>query len=184
MPDADSLATIIAAIVGAAGGSVGATIVGNLFRHRSKRTSQLKNLVNRYFLQLQDATESLWFRLDNIKKRGQADIEEQLSREYYQESTVYAFACFLAYKTIMDGVYSQIVQLKPDVGSKLKDKLIGIEEIMEEKQDGKHQFYNYDRLALAEAVMEKSEQMAIFVRLHTYNLNKTTVVLDWKARPP
>lgn len=77
MPDADSLATIIAALIGAAGGSVGATIVGNLFKHRSERTSQLKNLVNRYFLQLQDATESLWFRLDNIKDREPAAIEDQ-----------------------------------------------------------------------------------------------------------
>jgi hypothetical protein len=105
---ADSTGTITAALIGAVGGSGVATLIGILFKHRKERTSQRKNLVNRYFLQLQDATESLWFRLKNMQDRDRTAIERQLTPIYYLESTLYAFACFLAYKRTMllDGIYS------------------------------------------------------------------------------
>jgi hypothetical protein len=46
-------------------------------------------------------------------------------------------------------------QLKPDMGRQLKATLLYVEDIMEKKQENRPQFYNYDRLALAEAVMER-----------------------------
>jgi hypothetical protein len=75
---------------------------------------------------------------------------------YFEESTLYALACVLAYKRILllAGVYSQIQQTKSDFGSILNDRLHNIESAMNNFQTPLS-LYNYHRLTLAERVMER-----------------------------
>jgi hypothetical protein len=190
MSAADTTATIVAALIGAVSGSVGATLISIWFNNRGEKISRRRNLINRYFLQLQDVTESLFYRLDSISSQSYAaaqlrrlealegtlaalstphargnEDEARSNREeiYYEQSMLYTLACFLACKRIMllDGIYSQIEQLRPDVGRKLKNELFNIDRAIESPQ-----FRTYDKLALAEAVMERAADGSL--RTSTY----------------
>jgi hypothetical protein len=88
-----------------------------------------------------------------------------MSDSYYEVSTLYALGRVLAYERILlwDGVYPQLKRLKkfePGLGSFLKSTLRDLDNRLDE---GK--FHRYDRLALAEAAMERDPG---FLRTRTY----------------
>jgi hypothetical protein len=164
------VATIIAALIGAGIGSIGAEILKDrLRREAEKRNEQLQReaeirraqekLVQRYLLQLQDAIESLWYRLDNVKNRGGQAV---MGSSYYEVSTLYALGRVLAYERILvlDGVYPQLEDVYPDLGRFLKARLQNMDSQLRERQ-----FYRYNRLALAESSMEREED---HLRTSTY----------------
>ena len=68
-----------------------------------------KSLANRYLLQLQDAIESLWRRLANVKEGGGG--EKRMEDEYYEVSSLYALACVLAYNLICQFCCQVLVKL-------------------------------------------------------------------------
>jgi hypothetical protein len=144
---------IVTAIIGAVSGSIGTTLLNDWRKRKTERLFLHENLIHRYLLQVQDVVESLWYRFDNVKNRGGKVIMQQ---EYYEKSTLYALACLLAYKRILllDGVYSQMQQLKrkSSFGISLKEKLYDIDKEMDKIGV---QFYNYDRLSLAESVIKR-----------------------------
>ncbi len=145
------LAVVFAAVIGAG--------LGALFSHLREKRRIREHVVTRYLLQLQDAIESLWFRLANVKYMGGRKVMES---NYYEVSTLYAMGSVLAYKRIflLDGVYHQLEHVKPGLGLFLKTKL---EKIDNELARG--EFYRYDRLALGEAVMEREKD---YLRTSTY----------------
>ena len=142
-----SAATILAALIGAMVGSVGSIFLDAWLRRNRERKRKRDELVQRYLLQLQDAVEGLWYRIDNLARRGGRKVMED---RYFEISTLYALGRVIAYERILllDGVYPQLKQIDPDLSICLKDKMQEIGTLMTG-------FHKYDQLALAEAVIEK-----------------------------
>lgn len=142
-----SAATILAALIGAMIGSVGSIFLDAWLRRNRERKRKRDELVQRYLLQLQDAVEGLWYRIDNLARRGGRKVMED---RYFEISTLYALGRVIAYERILllDGVYPQLKQIDPDLSICLKDKMQEIGTLMTG-------FHKYDQLALAEAVIEK-----------------------------
>ena len=142
-----SAATILAALIGAMIGSVGSIFLDAWLRRNRERKRKRDELVQRYLLQLQDAVEGLWYRIDNLARRGGRKVMED---RYFEISTLYALGRVIAYERILllDGVYPQLKQIDPDLSIYLKNKMQEIGTLMTG-------FHKYDQLALAEAVIEK-----------------------------
>ena len=60
------MASLIAALIGAGIGSIGAVLVGDARKQRAERAERRELVVQRYLFQLQDSAESLWYRLKNL----------------------------------------------------------------------------------------------------------------------
>jgi hypothetical protein len=158
----DYLITISAALIG----SLGSIFLRDYLQRRTEeekaRIHAQKSLVQRYLLQFQDATVSLYYRLYNIAHRLG---KEQMTQSYYEVSSLCALARMLAYERILilDGVYPQLEEIYPELGRFIKDQLHKMEEqlakldegLMENNELKERRFYRYNRLALAEAVMER-----------------------------
>ena len=142
-----SAATILAALIGAMIGSVGSIFLDAWLRSRREKERKRDELVQRYLLQLQDAVEGLWYRIDNLARRGGRKVMED---RYFEISTLYALGRVIAYERILllDGVYPQLKQIDRDLSIYLKEKMQEIGTLMTG-------FHKYDQLALAEAVIEE-----------------------------
>jgi hypothetical protein len=147
----EDFGTIISALIGAIGGSMGAVILTDLIKQRTERKTLRDRLINHYLIQLQDSIETLWYRLNNIKKDSIGQIV--MDNEYYELSTLYSLACVLAYKRILmlDGIY---IQLGNHFGMSLKQKMQDLDSQINELQF-MSKFFHYDRLLLAESVIER-----------------------------
>jgi hypothetical protein len=141
-----SAATILAALIGAMIGSVGSILLDAWLRGNREKRRKRDELVQRYLLQLQDAVEGLWYRIDNLARRGGRAVMED---RYFEISTLYALGRVIAYERILllDGVYPQLKQIDHDLSIYLKEEMQEIGNLMSG-------FHKYDQLALAEAVME------------------------------
>jgi hypothetical protein len=140
------LASLLAALIGAGVGSIGAVIAADWHKRRAEMTERRQALVQRYLFQLQDSIESLWYRLDNLARRhGRLVMGDQ----YFETTTLYALGRVLAIERLLalEGVYPQLETLYPGLGRFL----------MERRVDSAlgSGFYQYDRLSLAEAVIER-----------------------------
>jgi hypothetical protein len=143
----------------AALGTIGAALIAVFGVLRTARVAQDKNLadrqaerekreeilVQRYLFRLQDALEALDYRLDNLGRRGRPNMPE----EYFKESTLYALGKVLAVERIfaLEAVYPQLERIYPGLGEFLKK--LRIDHLLQQPD-----FWQYDRLSLAEAVME------------------------------
>lgn len=140
------------AILGAIIGSLGSVVLQSWFQTKRSRQEQRQQLVARYLLQLQDACESLYYRLDNVRKHGGESwmLDVTGSDEYYQTSTLYALGRVLALKRILllDGVYAKIEDA--DFRNRLRNHLDEFE-----KQIHSPSFFKYHRLGLAELLIEQ-----------------------------
>lgn len=149
---------LISAVIGAVSGSFGAQIFGDWNRQRNEKIISRNNLISKYLLQFQDVTQSLLHRLASIKRGGHLTM----GKSYYEQTTLYALGCMLAYKRILilDGIYSQISgflylsNLKMNI--ELLDKII-------DKFQMNSKFYRYERLALAEAVIIRRKDDSLSV---------------------
>jgi hypothetical protein len=139
------VATVVAALIGAVIGSLGAVWLGEHQRREARR----RVLVGGYLFQLQDAAESLWRRLDNLKNRGGRAV---MSETYFAQTTLYALGRVLAMERIMglEGIHPELVQLYPTLSTSLKRNRF------DATLEGKG-FHRYDRLTLAETVIERED---------------------------
>ena len=78
-----------------------------------------------------------------------------MENSYFEESTLYAISCVLAFKRILllDGIYLQLDDNQ--LGKHLKRKLLYEFDVEFDKLQFIKRFFYYDRIALAEAVMER-----------------------------
>jgi hypothetical protein len=140
-------ATLVAALIGAILGSVGAVGAQHvlLTRTRSRRRREL--LVRRYLFQYHDAVESLAYRLRNLAHEGGKGV---MSGEYFELTTLYAFGRVLALERILtlEGLFPIIETAYPGLGEKLQENRL------DSKLQGIH-FHRYDRIALAEFLIER-----------------------------
>lgn len=148
---ADPWATIAAALIGAGLGSFGTKVYENLSRKRTEREELRREVVERYLLQLQDGVDDLWYRLDNLKNRGGQTV---MAYEYFEISTLYTLGRVLAYERIflLDGIYPQLERLYPGAGIALRTNLRNLDQQLNQRN-----FHRYDRLALAESVLERAD---------------------------
>jgi hypothetical protein len=147
---ADPWATISASLIGAGLGSLGTKVYENLSRNRAEREELRREVVDRYLLQLQDGVDDLWYRLDNLKNRGGQVV---MTNEYFEISTLYALGRVLAYERIflLDGIYPQLERLYPGAGIALRTNLRSLDQQLNQRS-----FHRYNRLALAESVLERA----------------------------
>jgi hypothetical protein len=140
------LVSLLAALIGAGVGSIGAVIAADWRKRKAEMLERREALVQRYLFQLQDSVEALWYRLDNLGRRGGRLV---MPDQYFETSTLYALGRVLALERLLalEGVYPQLERLYPGLGSFL------MEHRVDQALGGA--FYQYDRLALAEAVMER-----------------------------
>lgn len=141
---------LLPALIGAIGGSIGGIIISNYLKEKSERESKRRSIIDTYLIQLQDFTETLWHRFNNIKNQGGRFV----MNSYFEESTLYSLGCILAYRRILlfEGIYSQIDILIPGLGVFLKEKLNDLDKILD---TGRVSLYRYHRLLLAEVIIEK-----------------------------
>lgn len=142
----DFVSTIAAALIGSIIGSVGAVLTDHWLTGKSEKSHRREILVQRYLFQLQDALELLYYRLNNLAYRGGRYV---MPDEYYEESTLYAFGRVLAIERIftLEAVYPQLDTIYLGLGKFLKEHRV-------ERQLLSSHFFQYDRVSLAEAVIE------------------------------
>lgn len=151
MSDEIFIANVLPALIGAVSGSIGGNFLSDWLARKSEREKIRRELVDGYLIQLQDSLESLWFRIDNIKNR---DGLQKMTDIYYEESTLYILGSVLAHSRILsnEGVYTKIEQSIPGLGIFLRDKMNQFGSYLDNIDPGIH-FYQYDRIALAEAII-------------------------------
>lgn len=144
------MATVLAALIGAFFGSIGTVAVQEWLRARRERREHREVLVHRYLFQLQDAVEALWHRVFNVRHEGGKGA---MTPAYLASTTVYALGRVLAAERILalEGVYPQLKEHYPELGETLQARRLSVELRFAD-------FQQYDRIALAEAVLEQDER--------------------------
>jgi hypothetical protein len=163
------------AIIGLAGALVGglAAVAGAALQARSAASLQAKRaeederrrdaetaerlqerqreLARRYLFQLGDAVDSLLHRFDNWLREGGQDYAEERSPGYWEPSTLYAVARALAAERILslEAVYLDLQALWPTDHPSLPTR--AVEDAFRDSVG--QRFFQYDRLALSEAVL-------------------------------
>jgi len=128
---------------------LGAVWLAERHRRSAEEEARRRSLVNRHLFQLQEAADTLWHRLANVRHRGGRYV---MTDEYFSQSTLYALGRVLAVERILglEGVYPELAALDPNLSRFLKDHVI------DSRLDGT-KFYKYDRLTLAETLIEGEE---------------------------
>ena len=139
----DYVATVLAALIGALLGSVGAVFAEFWLSGRSREKQARKQIAQKYLYQLQDATESLWFRIDNLA----VFHREMVQDSYFEITTMYAFGRVMACERLLglDGIYPLLHDTYPGLTEIFRNQL---SEAMR-----KLSIKEYDRIAIAEALL-------------------------------
>jgi len=162
----DALATVVAALIGAALGSIGAVVVqGWIEQNRDSR--RLKEaLVERHLLALQEAVESLWFRLDNVANQGGRGIMNRNDPTYWEITSVYALGRALGAERLLglEGVFPRVATAWPELGGVLTENRIDrrVKDVFGDA------LFHYEIVLLAEGVLLKNQDGAN-MRLMTYS---------------
>jgi hypothetical protein len=153
----ENAVTVLAALIGAVIGSVGAVFVQHWLTRQTEESHRRQILAQRYLFQLQDALETLWYRLNNLAYTGGRYF---IPDDYFETTTLYALGRVLAIERILvlEGVYPQIDDAYPKLGEFLMKRRID----HELQATG---FRMYDRVALAEAMIEHDGER---FRISTY----------------
>ena len=150
------LATLIAALIGAIIGSVVPGILAHFLTIRREESLKRELLVQRYLYQLQDAAESLRYRITNLEDRKLLYAQQiglgNYYRDYLETTILYALGRVLAVEHIfaLEAVYPQLDNAYPKLGEQLRG--LRLDNIGVWENLG---FYKYDRVSLAEAVIER-----------------------------
>jgi hypothetical protein len=109
-------------------------------------------LARRYLFQLGDAVDSLQHRVDNWANRGGLEYSERKYPGYWEMTNLYAVARALGAERILDleGVYVELRAVSPDEAAKLPRHAV------EDAVTKAFGFFRYHRMALAEAVLDRS----------------------------
>jgi hypothetical protein len=142
-------ATVLAALIAAGLGGFGGAWYQARLRRESERSDRRELLKRRYFFQLQDATQSLWYRLNNLANESGRSV---MADDYYATTTLYALGRVLALERIfaLEGIYPELQSLYTS------DDSAGLGEFLRDRSLNRklQAVYEYHRLALAEAIIE------------------------------
>jgi len=112
-----------------------------------------QHLARRYLYQLGDAVNSFLYRIDNWAHRGGPKYSEGLHPGYWEITSLYVIGRALAAERILalEGIYIELQALSLNEDANLPQR--AVEEAV--RKAFRHVFY-YHRLALAEAVLDRS----------------------------
>ena len=146
----ESIAILLAALIGGIIASVG----NHLLTRRREEERTREELVQQHLFQLQDATESLWYRLHNLAFRQ--GIDAMRDPWYFKFTTLYSLGKLLAVERIfaLEGIYPQLdaVYGEAKLGKFLREHRTDLE------LRGITKFQQYDRIFLAEAAIEGEQR--------------------------
>lgn len=144
------MSTLLAALIGAVIGSVGAVFAEYWLTRRTEESQRRQMMSQRYLFQFQDAVEALWYRLNNLTFMGGRFV---MPDDYFETTTLYALGRVLANERILalEGVYPQLDSAYPDLGKFLRERRI-------DRELQSINFHQYDRISLAEAVIEREAE--------------------------
>jgi hypothetical protein len=140
----DAVMTVVAVLAGAV-----STLVIQEWRAERERREVL---LRRYLAQLQDACESLWYRLKNLAFE---DAESASAPDYLVTTSMYTLGRALGIERMLalEGLYPEIEtrfrRLKPVLARRVLDDAVST--ATKRAKELRH----YDRVALAEAVVER-----------------------------
>ena len=139
-----SLTTLIAALIGALIGSIGAVFIEFWLSGRVKDRQARRLIAQKYLYQLQEASESLWYRIDNLNVFSR-EIQD---KGYFEFTTLYSVGKILACERILslNGVYPLLIDFYPGLTNIFRIKIYKI--------IGKIGLNHYDRIALSESLIE------------------------------
>jgi hypothetical protein len=151
----DYLATLLGALIGALIGSIGAVFVQFWLSGQANDKNERKLIAQKYLYQLQDAAESLWYRIENLAV-FYGEIKDD---SYFEYTTLYALGRVLACEKIfgLDGIYPLLNDSYPGLSDVLRNRI--------DKTLGRVGLKQYDRIALAETLVVTDEHK---IRLATY----------------
>jgi hypothetical protein len=125
-------------------------------RRQAERTALLQErrqiLARRYLFQLADAVDSLRHRVDNWTNRGGLEYSEGRFPGYWEVTSLYAVARALGAERILDleGVHVELHAVSPEEAAELPRHAV------EQAVTKALGLFRYHRMALAEAVLERS----------------------------
>lgn len=120
------------------------------FQRLSASRQERREIIETYFLQLQDAVESLYYRINNLRDWGGKGV---MSDEYFRLTSVFAIGRVLAYESLLvsKGIYAKL-----HYDEALKRKLKGGLHRLNHGLDDQH-FLHYHRVQLAEALLHEEK---------------------------
>lgn len=141
-------ATIIAALIGVTFGSLGAVFLKDRLADVDRVDQEREALIREHIYGLQEAAEQLWYRVYNAPRQK----ERAAIPGYYENTTLFALGRTLAISRIiaLKGRYPHVVKECEDLGQFLRQGELG--KVLVEPGRG---LRYYDRLALAESLMER-----------------------------
>jgi hypothetical protein len=148
----ESVATIAAALLGSVIGSLGAQWLGERYRRQQAVQATRRAVAVRHLVQLQDALESLWFRIDNLAHRGGRGV---MDPDYYEISSVYVLAYALAQERLLtiDGAFAELDVFGETMAPDLDEALEGLQRALGDESISGTSFYRYQRRALADLLL-------------------------------
>jgi hypothetical protein len=144
----------------------------------AQRRTRYEALVRRYLFQLQDAVEALWHRVYNLRHEYG---EEAMTPPYLVATTIYALGRVLAAERVLtlEGVYPRLGELHRELGETLRNDRLFL-------KLGFRDFQQYDRLALAEAVLERDEgggfRPSTYLAFHSRYMDGASPEATWLER--
>ncbi len=142
----------LAFILAGLGAFVGAAIQ-YAFQRLSAERQQRREIIETTFLQLQDAVESLYYRLNNLRDW---DGKHVMSEEYFRFTSVYVIGRVIAYENLLvsKGIYAKL-HYDETLKRRLKSGLHRINHGLDDQH-----FLHYHRLQLAEALLKEDSVMS------------------------
>ena len=137
---------LIAFILAGLGALIGAAIQYGFQRHSAQRQER-REIIETHFLQLQDAIESLYYRINNLRDWGGKHV---MSDDYFRLTSVYAIGRVLAYESLLvsKGIYAKL-HYDDTLKRKLKGGLHRINHGLDDQR-----FLHYHRVQLAESLLK------------------------------
>ncbi|MCK2047136.1 hypothetical protein, partial [Chromohalobacter moromii] len=140
------MSQIIAAITGAIIGSLITVIFEHHLKKKEEEREKRETLIKSHLYQLQEALESMCYRIDNLRNR---DGRHVMSENYFVNSGLYTLGSSIAAEHLLtqNGVIPKIKRLFPALGNRLKEKPVS-------KSLTNMGFHKLDRQYLAECVID------------------------------
>ena len=136
---------LLAVLLGGVGALIGAAIQYG-FQRLSADRAQRRELIETHFLQLQDALESLYYRINNLRDWGGKGV---MTDDYFRLTSVYAIGRVLAYESLLvsRGIYAKL-HYDNALKRRLKSGLHRINHGMDDQR-----FLHYHRVQLADSLL-------------------------------
>jgi hypothetical protein len=169
------VANLISAVTGAILGAFVILLKEGL-KGRSEARKRREMIGERYIFLFQEAVEGLWYRLENLAERGGQGVMQD---EYFKITTLYALGYPLAMERILvlDAVFPQLDLIYRELGQWLR------EHRLDAHFEGQN-FYRYDRIALAEALIERKDDWSRPVTFSSFRLQYESSQVLQKALGP